>query len=369
MKKILLALLLCCCLTACALPARVNALERLFPDLSLEFLGEYQLPKQSFRDTVVGGLSGITYDRQLNQFYAVSDDRRNARFYTLTLDLDGDKLQKVNLTNVTFLKDLNKQDFAPDTIDPEGIALSPRRTLFISSEGNIAQGVEPFIGEFNLENGEAQEFLPIPERYLPNTPNNPPRGIENNQGFESLTLGINSTLPEDPFRVFSAVESPLKQDSQTPENNRLRFLHYGINPIGFPVLVAEHLYLLEPTPPEARNHGLVELLALPKEGYFLSLERTFSLTGFSVKIFQVVNASATDTSRIASLAGDITNLQPLRKKLLLDLGELAIDLDNLEGMTWGPRFADGSQSLLLVSDDNFQKSQVQQFLLFRLREK
>ena len=46
--------------------------------------------------------------------------------------------------------------------------------------------------------------------------------------------------------------------------------------------------------------------------------------------------------------------------------ETEIDLDNLEGMTFGPRFADGSQTLFLVSDDNFNAEQTTQLLLFRL---
>jgi hypothetical protein len=56
----------------------------------------------------------------------------------------------------------------------------------------------------------------------------------------------------------------------------------------------------------------------------------------------------------------------LRKKLLLDLNELGISLDNLQGMTLGPRLSDGTQSLLLVSNNNFVKEQGSQFLLFRL---
>jgi hypothetical protein len=57
----------------------------------------------------------------------------------------------------------------------------------------------------------------------------------------------------------------------------------------------------------------------------------------------------------------------VKKKLVLDLSTLDIDLDNLEGMTLGPRLPDGSQSLLLVSDDNFTDEQMTQFLLFRLK--
>jgi hypothetical protein len=69
----LLALLLAIMplLTSCDLP-QVSAEDRLFLNLSVDFLGDYQLPKQPFKGTRVGGLSGITYDRQRDRFYAIS---------------------------------------------------------------------------------------------------------------------------------------------------------------------------------------------------------------------------------------------------------------------------------------------------------
>ena len=100
----------------------------------------------------------------------------------------------------------------------------------------------------------------------------------------------------------------------------------------------------------------------------LSLERSFGFSGFGAKIFQVIIGNATDTSGIASLKGNLGQIEPLKKKLLLDLSELGIELDNLEGMTLGPVLPDGSRSLVLVSDDNFRDEQVSQFLLFRLVE-
>ena len=39
-------------------------------------------------------------------------------------------------------------------------------------------------------------------------------------------------------------------------------------------------------------------------------------------------------------------------------------LDNVEGMTFGPRLRDGRRTLLLVSDNNFAATQFTQFLLF-----
>jgi 3-phytase len=52
--------------------------------------------------------------------------------------------------------------------------------------------------------------------------------------------------------------------------------------------------------------------------------------------------------------------------LLFDLDTLGIPLDNVEGLTFGPRLRDGRRSLVLVSDNNFAGSQFTQFLLFAL---
>ncbi len=76
-------------ITSCASP--VLAQDRIFLGISLDFLGEYQLPKMDFLDTPVGGLSAITYDRRRDRFYALCDDPSQfapARFYTLKLTLN-----------------------------------------------------------------------------------------------------------------------------------------------------------------------------------------------------------------------------------------------------------------------------------------
>ena len=56
---------------------------------------------------------------------------------------------------------------------------------------------------------------------------------------------------------------------------------------------------------------------------------------------------------------------PVRKVLLLDLAEVDIRLDNLEGIGFGPSLPDGRRTLLLVSDNNFNADlQITQFLAF-----
>lgn len=362
-------------LSACSLPPRVTAEERMFRDFSLEFVAQYEIPKEKFQDTVVGGLSAIAYNREQDLFYVLSDDRGRrspARFYTFKLKVQQTN-QQIQIASfqpekVTILLDENGQQYLTGKIDPEGLALSPRNTVFISSEGNPTKNILPFIAEYDLATGKKLSDLPLPSIYLVNEKS---RGIQENLSFEPLT--INRTgLPQDPFRVFTATESALRQDqspSSDPEERiRSRFLHYVVNPVGKPIVIAEHLYLLDPAPVETISNGLTELLALKTEGYFLSLERTYGFTGAGAKIFQVVVANATDTTKIESLKGNIAQIQPLRKKLLFNLQDLGIYLDNFEGMTIGPRLPDGSQSLLLISDDNFNDEQITQLFLFRLVE-
>ena len=377
--KLVISIFLICFLTACggSLP-RVTAEDRTFLDLQIEFLGEYQLPKSTFKHTPVGGLSALTYDRQTQRFYALSDDQSNfapARFYTLNLILEQSDPQKpsisqVEIEDVTYLRNEQGETYPQGSLDTEGIAISPKRTLFISSEGNSSQEIAPFISEFDPKTGQIKQSLRLPERYLPNhaeKQDQPPQGIQDNRGFESLTLNPGGLAVDDPYRLFTATESALLQDTTPEESARIRLLHYVINPIGSPLLLAEHLYLLDPSTSETIVNGLTDLTALAQEGFFLGLERTLNSSGFGAKIYQVATGNATDTSRIASLRGNLSKIYPLKKELLLDLSEIGITLDNIEGMTLGPRLKDGSQSLILLSDDNFKDEQASQLLLFRLK--
>jgi hypothetical protein len=366
-------------LAACDLP-KVSAEERIFLNVSLDFLSDYTLPKQTFANTPVGGLSALTYDRQRNLFYALSDDRSDfapARFYTLKLALESTvapKIKQVTIDSVTSISDESGKPYAKGAIDPEGITLSPLKTLFISSEGVSTTEVPPFIREFDLKTGQWKRSLVLPPRYLPKIENGKQtQGVGNNLGFEALTLNTSSggATAIEPFRLFTATESALVQDA-SPEHPQQgasynRFLHYTIDPTQS-LLLSEHLYPMDPPPKGAVSHGLVELLAIDQGGHFLSLERSFSSQGFTAKLFQLSTGSATDTTTIETFSGDMKGVQPIRKKLLLDLAQLGIPLDNLEGMTFGPQLPDGNRSVVLISDDNFRSEQITQLLLFRLRE-
>jgi hypothetical protein len=144
-------------------------------------------------------------------------------------------------------------------------------------------------------------------------------------------------------------------------------LHYLVGDIA-PLIIAEHRYPVEAIAAPINQIGVNDLVAIDRGGHFLTLERSNGTAGFSAKIWQIFTGDANDTSAIRSFRVS-PNVRSIRKKLILDLATLGIKLDNLEGMAIGPRLADGSSSLILVSDDNFRESQFTQFLLFRLNRK
>ena len=375
-------------LSACSLP-QVKAEDRLFQNIQLELLGEQIIPQGTvFKDTLIGGLSGITYSPTDDTFYTVSDDRSDkapARFYQFKLALDpAFKPTGIEFLKVVTLQNDQGQPFATGTIDAEGIGITPQGTLWISSEGNAKRDIHPFVREYDATTGKPLRNIFYPDHYVPqDMPQTKAdrkadkkalrQGIQDNQGFESLTLSANAARlsPLEPYRLFTATESDLEQDKlaedlEPTQGPRPRLMHYYVEKSRID-LIGEYLYPLEPRPMGSDNYGLVELLSLDGSGRFLALERSFGLTGFKIKVFQMVLAGAQDTSALPIVKNLPKAVKSAQKELLLDLQTLDLTLDNLEGMTLGPRLPDGTQSLIMMSDDNFNTLQKTQLLVFRIK--
>ncbi|NJL48741.1 MAG: esterase-like activity of phytase family protein [Leptolyngbyaceae cyanobacterium SM2_5_2] len=169
------------------------------------------------------------------------------------------------------------------------MALSPRNTLLVTSEGDINHNAPPFIGEFDRATGQVLTTFRIPERFLPDAIDSPTRGVRENLSFESLTINAapGTAGQTEPFRLFTATESALVQDYNEdptlPLNNR--FLHYLLGE-DQSTLIAEYAYPLDLEPTGAVSNGLTELLVIDQGGHFLALERTYGLQGFGVKLYQ-----------------------------------------------------------------------------------
>jgi hypothetical protein len=229
------------------------------------------------------------------------------------------------------------------------------------------------VGEFDLNTGKLFATLPVPDRYLPEAADgDKPVGVRDGRGFDALTLDPTTFSPDglDPFRLFVGVESPLLQDDDGSGGGKLRVLHYAIADRAS-LLVSENFYPLDETLESSADSSLADLVALGKGGYFLSLERSGGLSGkgsFFGSVFEIFSGDATDTSRIVSLKEESPGIKPVRKKLLLDLAAVGLTGGNLTGMTLGPHLPDGSQSLVVVSNEEIDGAVVNRLLLFRLVE-
>ncbi len=345
---------------------------------SLEFLGEAKFGGRSLLldEVLLGGFSGLAYDADNEIFYSISDDRGKeapARFYRLQMDLTGDRFNPLQIRFLRHqtIRQPDQSVFTPNTIDPEGIALTPQSTLWIASEGVAFAGILPFLREFDLA-GRQVRSLPIPRRYSPS----PDWGVANNLGFESLAL-----TPSDKY-LMTATENALTQDgpkAAVGESSPSRLILFDLKT---EQLAGEYLYntdpvVAPPNPPEGfAAAGLVELLALDDDRY-LALERMYAAgstgmpgdNGMNVRLYEVDRSRATDIQTSNSLLETgLENIVPVEKQLVLDLATLEVPLSNLEGMSFGPRLTDGRRSLLMISDDNFAADQFTQVLLFGVNE-
>ncbi len=272
----------------------------------------------------------------------------------------------VEFSEVTTLLNAGETAFSASSLDPEGIALTDEGTLFISSEGDANNLVDPFIAEFSLD-GQIFNELNVPDKFLPTVDQS--SGIQNNQAFESLT-----TTPDGEY-LFTATENALFQDgerSSLEAGSPVRIVQYDLDT---EEVVGEFLYETNaiPVPPDpadgVADNGLVELLAIDNKGTFLALERSFAEgVGNNIRLYEVNIQGATDISGVDSLLdeeGKIIDVDATAsKRLLLDFNDLGITLDNSEAVSFGEVLPDGRQSIIVTSDNNFNDAQQTQFLAF-----
>jgi hypothetical protein len=103
------------------------------------------------------------------------------------------------------------------------------------------------------------------------------------------------------------------------------------------------------------------------DGTFLAMERSFAVgVGNTIRLYEFSTDAASDVSGLDDLydenTGTPADFVPVQKELVLDLADVGVDPDNVEGTTFGPTLPDGRSTLILVSDNNFNLAQVTQFI-------
>jgi hypothetical protein len=361
-----LALLCCVGIVGCG-PAAVAP-----PGPAMRYLGQQQVGYDAaFDGTIIGGLSGISYDSGRDCYYVISDDRSEknpARFYTVRLTLSDSGIDDVTFTGTHPLLDESGRAFGPRSYetsppvvppDPEGIAFDAgRQRLYWSSEGERLTDIpgppvlaDPWVRAAGLDGSYLGRFALPPGLAMSAQRTGPRR----NTTLEGLTLAPGGRS------LFAAMEGPGYDDGAHGSLTRITVFD-----VDSAEPVAQYAYPLEPATPPAKFNGLSDLVAL-SDTTFLVVERAFSARP-TVRIFRAEIGAATDVLGLPSV-NDGPDITPMTKTLIADLSATPglSPLDNIEGITLGPKLPDGRQSVVLVSDNNFAPGQVTQFVLLAMR--
>jgi hypothetical protein len=345
----------------------------------LKLLGEYEIPYNTvFQNTTIGGLSGIDYDSKHKTYYLVSDDRSSynaSRFYSAKISVNENGIDTVQMLSVTTFLQVDgtpypdsKQDPA-HTPDPEALRYNPKKNQLVwTSEGEriVRKDVtileDPSVRIITTAGKYVDSFVLPFNMHMQSIE----KGPRQNSVFEGVTFTHNYK------KLLVSVEEPLYEDGARAGLNDssgwTRIINFDVKtkkPLG------EYAYRIgsvarPANPPAAfKINGIPDILAI-NNSQLLVVERSFS-TGTrasTIKIFLAQLTGASDVSAINSLRDQ--SFTPVTKKLLLNMDDLGIYTDNIEGVTLGPKLPNGHSTLLFVADNNFSQEQVTQFLLFEV---
>jgi hypothetical protein len=182
-----------------------------------------------------------------------------------------------------------------------------------------------------------------------------------------------TAFSKDFKKLFVSVEEPLVQDGPQvdtyPQDTYLRFFRFDMTTKQND---AQWAYMPDPipyiaSPPNGYKVNGVSEIAYLGNNNFLVVERSFVTgRGFGAKIFLANSRYASSVFGINSLVTE-PPFSTMTKKLLFDTKDLAPQyIDNIEGITVGPKLSNGHYSLLLVTDNNFTSEERTQIFLLEI---
>lgn len=349
--------------------------------VSLRFIGEYIIPYNlSYNNTTVGGLSGIDYDRESDEYYFISDDRSDinpARYYKARIFFNNNSIDSVRFIDVKYLFNGKNSYYSPHktypyvSTDPEAIRYNPiKHEVIWSSEGErMINSKDTVLQNPSVNiiaaNGKRDSFT-LPANLRMHTYDSGPRrnstieSLSYSVNFGSLFIGIEEPLYEDGPRAISEDNNAFVRiyKFDTGKKNNTAQYAYKLDPVAHPSIPSSGYKI----------NGMTDMLCIDSNRFFI-VERSFSTGRFSctIKFFICNIENATNIMNIPSLKETI-NFSPVTKKLLLNMDQLKIYIDNIEGVTFGPELPNGHKTLLFIADNNFMPLQRSQLLLFELVE-
>jgi hypothetical protein len=340
--------------------------------LQLKYVGETEIKFDTkFEKIAIGGISALSWHDGI--MYALSDDKGGKgepRFYSFELKIDKKKVTlKPKATH--FLTGLPDIDGKKAGLDPEGMARLASGNFLISSEGNNnAKPREmPRIFEV-MPDGKWVSDVTIPEKYLPETTGLQTKGIQNNLAFEGLTISPSGAS------LFTSTEAALFQDlaAATDKGELIRLLKFDFKDSW--KASKEYAYRMEPLVANEIGPqvfvGVSEILAV-SDDKLIVMERGVRISAAKiwsnrVTLYLADFSAATDTLPLAKLADGKKTVEVTKTKLIdfeTDLkAERKGSVENFEALAFGPVLPDGRKTLLVMTDDNFSKTQKTQLLVF-----
>ncbi len=253
---------------------------------------------------------------------------------------------------------IDKKDVANTRrLDPEGVAVSPTGTIYISDEYG------PFIYEIDGR-GRRIRSIKVPPKFLIAHPSGdadkelPPQnmmGRQANRGMEGLTI------TPDGKSLVGIMQSPVIQDGALNAKNKRVGINIRILKIDIATgKTSEYVYQLD-----SPKNGVSEIIAV-NDHQFLVDERDGN-SGSNAKfkkIFLIDLSHATEVSKTGTSAANglpaselPLGLKPASKSLFIDMLDPRFKLasstfpEKVESLAWGPPLPDG-RLLLIVASDN-----------------
>ncbi|MFV8393929.1 esterase-like activity of phytase family protein [Flavobacterium sp. LB2P6] len=351
------------------------------PAPRLNLIRSIEIPfDETFQNTKVGGLSGIDYDAKNDLYYLISDDRsmfNDSRFYTAKIRLLENKVEGIDFQSVGILKNETGKVYGnwnttpTNSADPEDIRFNPKtNTLVWSSEG--ARVVVVVVADKEVLQNPSLNFMDLKGDFLGNItlPENLKmqqleKGPRNNGTLEGITFDKNYK------NIYTNIEEPLFEDgdqANTSKGGLIRLYQFNAKTKKNTAHFGYQLEPIarEPNPKDAFGVNGVSAIQYYGKNQLLVVERSYS-TGTqacTIKVFLCDLKKATNVKNYSSLQNQ--KLELASKKLILNMDDLGIFIDNIEGLTFGPKLANGNPSIIFVSDNNFSNKQKTQVLVFEV---
>ena len=308
---------------------------------------ETTLPRQNSSGVAIGGFSAASYDAKRDRLSLLSD-LPDAQLSTWSGVANGPALKPL------FSMALSRGGSSRQNVVIDGEAfVIVNDQIWLASEGRRSADRPAQLMQLAAKTGAPIKALALPPDWLPS----PTGGLESNSGPESL---IQLNAPGQPLQLLMAAEKPLRQDPA----EQVRLLRWWWSP-------GKNSQV---DPPQASPQGALQLpLDLPSE---LSSDKGWGLTDLlawkvgkekAVTLLALLRRYVAPNSwhnRLAlyRLPRPGTLSTPLQS---WDLQSIGLTPDNWEGLSQGPPLADGSPTLLLVSDDNLNPLQANRLALLK----